>query len=125
MANIHLEENSLLISVTNSEGLITYVNDDFIKYSGYSENELIGESQNIFRHPDMPEVIVSDLCKTIVDGKVWKGFLKNRCKDSDDYYWVFAIITKIISPDGSEGYLGIRSKPTYEDVEKYINKDIQ
>lgn len=124
MQNINLEHNSLLVSITDSNGILTYVNDDIMKYSGYSEDELIGKSQNIFRHPDVPEEIVSDLCSAMVEGRVWKGFLKNQSKNGN-YYWVYAIITKIVLPDGNDGYLGIRSKPTYDEVQMYIDKSVK
>lgn len=45
---------SNLLSTTNLKGALTYCNDDFIKTSGFSKEELIGKNHNVVRHPDMP-----------------------------------------------------------------------
>ena len=54
-------ENSNIVSKTDINGIITFVNDEFCKISGYSYDELIGQNHNIVRHPDMPKVIFKDL----------------------------------------------------------------
>lgn len=76
---------SNIISITNSDGIIEYANEQFCKISGYSEDELIGKPHNIVRHPDMPKKVFKDLWETIKDGKIWKGVIKNRAKDGSDY----------------------------------------
>ncbi|WP_284407886.1 PAS domain S-box protein, partial [Pseudomonas putida] len=43
-----------LISATDTNGNISYVNDEFMKISGYSREELLGSPHNLVRHPDMP-----------------------------------------------------------------------
>lgn len=45
-------DHSSIVSKTNKNGIITYVNDKFCKISGHTQDELIGYSQNIVRHPD-------------------------------------------------------------------------
>ena len=44
---VKMREGSILVSKTDLKGIITYVNQDFIDISGYSEDELIGKSHNI------------------------------------------------------------------------------
>ena len=51
---IVLDEGSQVVSATDLDSRITYCNDDFVRYSGYEEEELIGAPHNILRHPDMP-----------------------------------------------------------------------
>lgn len=51
-----LDESSI-VSKTDLKGIITYANEKFYKISGYNENELIGQSHNIVRHPDFPASI--------------------------------------------------------------------
>ncbi len=80
-------DSAVLISKTDMRGVITYANADFIEVSGYSENELLGKSHNLVRHPDMPPAAFADLWRQIQAGKLWHGFVKNRCKNGD-YYWV-------------------------------------
>ena len=118
MAQIQLEDTGLLISETDAFGNITFANDDFIKYSGYSWDELIGKPHNILRHPDMTKAAFADLWNVAKSGKVWNGFVKNRTK-SGDYYWVFATLSSVKAPDGSVRYLSLRNKPTSQEIEKY------
>jgi DNA-binding response OmpR family regulator len=48
-------DRSAIVSKTNYKGIITYVNDEFCRISGYSADELMGKNHNIVRHPDMPK----------------------------------------------------------------------
>ena len=56
-----LSDDSRIISKTNLKGVITYVNDDFIQISGFSEKELLGKSHNIIRHSDIPKSIFENM----------------------------------------------------------------
>ncbi|WP_157648629.1 PAS domain-containing protein, partial [Thiobacillus denitrificans] len=84
-----LQDTETVVSKTDLHGNITYVNQDFINISGFSEAELIGQPQNIVRHPDMPVEAFADFWSTLKDGKAWTGLVKNRCKNGD-HYWVEA-----------------------------------
>jgi PAS domain S-box-containing protein len=119
MAEIHMTERMLIISETNERGIITFANEDFVSISGYTYNELIGKPHNILRHPDMPSAAFGDLWGTIKRGKIWNGFVCNRCKNGD-YYWVYATVSPIRASDGSKHYLSIRRCPTRQEVERSI-----
>ena len=80
------DPNAKIISVTDRDGIITEVNDTFVQMSGFSREELIGQPQNIVRHPDMPALIFADLWKTIKSGRPFMGIIKNRCKDGSYYF---------------------------------------
>lgn len=79
-------DKSAVVSKTDLSGRITYINDSFIKVSGLDESEAIGRPHNIVRHPDTPKTQFKDLWKTIRQGKVWTGIIKNKRKDGDSYY---------------------------------------
>lgn len=66
-----LSQSSELISTTDLKGVITYANQDFIDISGFSLNELLGQSHNIVRHPDIPPPVFSDMWETLKQGKPW------------------------------------------------------
>lgn len=74
-----------MVSRTDSEGNITYVNDKFETVTGYSREEALGKSHNIERHPDTPLETFKDLWTTILSGKIWNGILKNRKADGESY----------------------------------------
>lgn len=54
-------DGTFIVSKTDADGIITYVNEEFCKLSGYSKEELIGKSHNIMRHPDMQKEVFADL----------------------------------------------------------------
>ncbi|MEA1918851.1 MAG: PAS domain-containing protein [Campylobacterota bacterium] len=87
-------ENELIVSRTDLKGVITHVNETFADISGYSAQELIGQSHNIVRHPDMPSSAFKEIWETITAKKTWKGYVKNLRKDGG-YYWVHAEISGV------------------------------
>ncbi|MCV6613879.1 MAG: PAS domain-containing protein, partial [Cellvibrionaceae bacterium] len=113
---VGLEESCNILSITDELGKIQYVNDDFVKVSGFDRNELIGEDHNIVRHPDMPAAAFADLWAAIKGERSWKGVVKNRCKDGS-YYWVDAYIIPIRS-DGEIRYQSVRQKPKPDVVQR-------
>lgn len=105
-----LDETDSIISKTDLNGNITYINEAFLRISGFSKEELIGASHNIVRHPDMPPEAFADLWKTLRAGHTWGGLVKNRCKNGD-YYWVQANASPIYENGQIAGYMSVRSKP--------------
>ena len=99
---------SAIVSKTDPKGVITYVNTKFCDVSGYSKEELIGQSHNIIRHPDMPREVFKELWKTLQNKKVFKATIKNRTKDGG-FYFVDTSIMPILDLDGTiKEYLGVR-----------------
>lgn len=106
-----------IVSSTDLKGAITSCNEDFVKISGYSIDELMGKNHNIVRHPDMPEAAFADLWDNLKNGKGWMGIVKNRCKNGD-YYWVDAYVTPIFEGSEVVGYQSVRVKPSASHVER-------
>ncbi len=65
-----------LISSTDTESIIRECNDHFVKISGFTRDELIGQPHNIVRHPDMPAEAFKSLWDFIEQGKPWMGIVK-------------------------------------------------
>ena len=74
-------EKSNIISRTDTDGIITFVNDEFCKISGYSKKELIGKNHNIVRDPNVPASTFKVLWDTIQSKKTYKATVKNKAKD--------------------------------------------
>lgn len=104
-----MHDDTLIVSKTDAKGRITFVNDQFIMVSGFTEQELLGQPHNIVRHPDMPPEAYEDLWTTLKAGKPWAGAVKNRRKDGG-YYWVLASATPIWEGSQIAGYMSIRSR---------------
>ena len=92
-------DTSLIVSVTSPDGVIKYVNDNFIKISGYSRYELLGKKHNIIRHPQNPQELFTEIWKTILAKEVWQGIIPNLAKDGSTYY-VNAAIVPLLNREG-------------------------
>jgi len=114
---IKLNKETMIVSETNKKGLITYVNEDFCKISGFTKDEIIGQHHNIVRHPDMPKTAFKDLWETVKSKCTWKGIVKNYSKNGD-YYWVSATVFPVIRRDGNVKLISIRTKATDMEVEQ-------
>jgi aerotaxis receptor len=116
---VEIEEDQAIVSKTDLDGNIIYVNPYFVQVSGFSEQELIGAPQNIVRHPDMPVEAFADLWTTIRNGIPWTGIVKNRCKNGS-YYWVKANITPIRDAGRTVGYMSVRTRADRSQIEQAI-----
>ena len=105
----HIVKNvDLIVSKSDAEGNITYVNPIFIKISGYTQGSLLEKPHAILRHPDMPKVIFKYLWENIKEGKDVVAYVKNLCADGG-YYWVLATVKMAKNPDGSfRNYMSTR-----------------
>ncbi len=112
---VNYPSTATITSATDPKGRITYINDDFLKISGFNEQELLGQPHNIVRHPDMPETAFADLWNNILKGRPWMGIVKNRCKNGD-YYWVDAFVTPRFDKGKVIGFESVRVKPESEAI---------
>jgi aerotaxis receptor len=107
---LNYDSKANILSTTDLKGAITYVNDDFIRISGFCDEELIGRNHNIVRHPDMPPAAFGDLWSSLKGGQAWMGLVKNRCKNGD-YYWVDAFVMPIQHEGVTAEYQSVRRCP--------------
>ncbi len=105
-----LLEEDLLVSSTDLDGNITFVNDNLERVSGFTRKELVGSAHNIVRHPDMPKEAFADLWKNILSGKSWSGIIKNRQKNGG-FYWVKSDVIVLYNDGVHTGFMSVRSKP--------------
>jgi PAS domain S-box-containing protein len=107
-------EKSSIVSKTNTDGIITFVNDEFCKISEYSQQELIGKSHNIVRHPDVPIELFEELWETIEGGKTYKTTIKGLSKYGSIFYLNTTIIPIINQKNIITEYIAIRYDITQE-----------
>jgi PAS domain S-box-containing protein len=107
-------DQSSIVSITDGEGTIIYVNDQFCRVSQYSGSELLGKNHSIIKSEYHSEGFYQQLWKTISQGKVWRGEIKNKTKDGS-FYWVDTVITPISDTAGKPfQYISISN-----DITKY------
>ncbi|MDD5578236.1 MAG: PAS domain-containing protein [Methylobacter sp.] len=112
-------DGKLIVSRTDTQGVITHVNKSFVEMSGYTEEELLNAPHSILRHPDMPPAAFKDLWDTISNAKKWQGYVKNLRKDGG-YYWVKATVIPNVRNGKVMGYTSVRRKPSRTKVEECI-----
>jgi aerotaxis receptor len=118
LVETEVPEDELIISRTDLSGKITYANETFCEISGYTQEELIGKSHNIVRHPDMPKAAFEDLWQTLKAQKQWKGIVKNMRKDKG-FYWVEALVSGVYKNGELVEYKSLRTPISYKTKLKY------
>lgn len=104
-------DGGVMITETDTAGIITYANKRFRELTGYSKEQLIGAPHNINRHPDMPKAAFKGMWETIKQGNYWEGFVKNMTADGK-YYNVIVWIKPKLDKDGHIiGYIAGRKVP--------------
>ena len=107
-------ENSNIVSKTDIDGVITFVNEQFCEISGYSCEELIGKNHNIVRHPDVPNSTFELLWQTILSKNPYSAMVQNLAKDGSTFY-VNTTITPILDDHGEiQEFIAIRYDVTQE-----------
>ena len=116
MSNTYQEaiENSNIVSKTDINGIITFVNDEFCKISGYSYDELIGQNHNIVRHPETPTSNFENLWKTLLSKKPYKSTVKNLTKDKKTVYLNTTITPILDENENIIEFIAIRYDVTSE-----------
>ena len=105
----------LIVSRTDTRGIMTQCNQSFVEMSGYSEAELIGQPHCLLRHPDMPAAAFRDLWETVQAGRQWHGYVKNLRKDGG-HYWVYATVVPNVRDGKIVGFTSVRREPSREKV---------
>lgn len=113
-------EDEIIVSKTDTRGIITYVNELFVDISGYTEAEMIGKPHSYIRHPEMPRTVFKLLWDRIKAGNEIFAYVMNRCKNGD-HYWVLALVTPALDAEGKViGYHSNRRKPKAAAIEAVV-----
>lgn len=111
---VFFDKDEIIVSKTDTKGIITYANDIFMRVADYTERELLGAPHSIVRHPDMPRCVFKLLWDTLGQGNEVFAYVKNMCR-SGDHYWVFAHATPTFDRSGKIiGYHSSRRVPDRE-----------
>lgn len=105
-------DEAAIVAITDKDGVITYVNQKFCAISKYSAEELIGNTHRIINSKYHPKEFFIDMWKTITQGKIWEGEIRNRAKDGS-FYWVNTTIVPFMDVNGQlEKYVAVRYEIT-------------
>ena len=116
---IIINDEEVLISITDPKGIITEANAVFCKVAGYTEEELIGSPHNMIRHPDMPQIMFKIVWNHIKDRGNVMAVVKNLAKDGR-YYWVVTdFVTEVDADRNIVNYTAYR-RPISDKVKEAI-----
>lgn len=108
-----LIDSAALISVTDSKGNITYVNDKFCNISGYEFNEVLGRNHRILNSGSHPKSFWDQMYRvTTKDRRVWNSIVTNRSKYHTLYYVDTYIWADFDSDDNLLGWASVRQDVT-------------
>jgi len=114
-------DGGVMITETDTAGIITYANRKFRNLTGYTKEELIGVPHNINRHPDMPKAAFKGMWETIKAGNYWEGFVKNMTNEGKYYNVVVWIKPKLDDNGKIVGYISGRKIPDPASMQRALD----
>ncbi|CAN0069695.1 unnamed protein product, partial [Chrysoparadoxa australica] len=118
-------DQQAIVAYTDQNGIITYVNDNFCDISGYTREELIGNTHRIVKSDIHPAKFYRKMWSMISIGQVWMGEICNKNKNGD-YYWVNTTISPEFDDDNNLlGFFAIRYDITKEKLLEEQNSKLQ
>lgn len=111
------DPSDLIVSKTDTKGVITYANRVFLRVAGYREEEVVGQPHNLIRHEAMPRCVFKLMWDELAEGREVFAYVVNQAKNGD-HYWVLAHVTPTFDAEGRiVGYHSSRRVPERPAVE--------
>ncbi len=108
-----LDQCNGAVAITDPDGIIRFVNQQFSVITGYSAEEAIGQNPRVLSTGKTLPEVHKEMWSTIRAGKIWEGRVLNKRKAtlpmrlaggdpriSDNEYWAHLTITPILDADG-------------------------
>lgn len=94
-----VEQSPAAVIITDTNGIIQYVNPRFVEVTGYSFDEAVGQNPRILKSGDKSSEEYRELWENITSGKEWRGQFHNKKKDGT-IFWESASISPIRNEEG-------------------------
>ncbi len=122
--SLAIEQSPHSVVITNTEAQIEYVNEAFVRNTGYSRDDVVGANPKVLHSGLTPQENYASLWGTLGRGEIWRGEFINQRRDGSTYE-EFAIISPVRQPDGRiTHYLAIKEdisekKRNQAELERY------
>lgn len=90
---------TVMVIITDYQGRITYVNDQFVEASGFAKEELLYNSISKFNSDFHDADFYKNMSQIITKGEIWKGEIREKNKNGT-YYWVDTTIVPLLNKLG-------------------------
>lgn len=97
--SVAIEQNPASVVITDTSGIIEYVNTKFLNTTGYEREELIGKVIRILKPGHTSEDAYVEIWNSLFSGHEWRGEHKNRKKNKEKY-WESVLISPIKNDEG-------------------------
>ena len=105
-------DTSTIISITDNDGMISYMNEFFLDVARFPSEELMGQSHRMLKSGWHDSGLFDALWKTISGGKMFQGYVRNKAKDGT-IYWVKTSISPTFDENNNiKSYVGVRTPIT-------------
>ncbi len=103
-----VEQSPSSIVITDLDARLEYVNEAFVRATGYSREEAIGQNPRMLHSGKTPKSVYDDMWAHLTRGDNWRGEFVNRRKDGGEYIESI-LVSPIRDADGMVShYLGIK-----------------
>jgi len=106
--SIAIEQAAEDIIITDTEGVIQYVNPAFEKITGYTRQEAIGHTPRLLKSGVHGPAFYEHLWNTVTNGEIWSGRITNRRKDGKLIQEDATISPLLNSAGGLTGYVSLK-----------------
>ena len=101
-----------IVSITDTSGVIFYVNDKFCETSGYAREEMLGQTHFMLNSGAHPDAFFAEFWQTISAGQVWHGEFCNASREGL-LYWEESTVVPFLDESGRPyQYISIRTDIT-------------
>lgn len=94
-----VEQSPVSVVITDTSGIIEYVNPHFAQLTGYTPEEAVGQNPRILKTGHTPPETYTAMWQTLVSGREWHGEFLNR-KKNGELYWELAHMAPVFNAVG-------------------------